>query len=158
MKIVREHINEKFTKESDPLKDMGIGHEALIKKWFTSSFEVTIDELNEVMRINEDGEIDLLNSGIKLIAKALVNGELPEYIQFNEIGGDFVANHCGLKSLRGCPKYVKGSFDCSWNELTSLEHAPVYVRFTFDCRHNKEVFFEKDVRKKIDIGGEVYDW
>jgi hypothetical protein len=26
MKLVREHINEKFTDESDPIKDMGIGY------------------------------------------------------------------------------------------------------------------------------------
>jgi len=25
MKLVREHINEKFTKDSDPIEDMGIG-------------------------------------------------------------------------------------------------------------------------------------
>ena len=26
MKLVREHINEKFTAESDPMADMGIGY------------------------------------------------------------------------------------------------------------------------------------
>ena len=25
MKLVKEHINEKFTKDSDPIRDMGIG-------------------------------------------------------------------------------------------------------------------------------------
>ena len=35
MKLVKEHINEKFTEESDPIQDMNIGAEALFKtlKW-----------------------------------------------------------------------------------------------------------------------------
>jgi len=31
MKLVREHINEKFSSESDPVKDMGIGKEGMFK-------------------------------------------------------------------------------------------------------------------------------
>ena len=34
MKIVREHINEKFTEDSDPIQDLGIGLKLLIEKWF----------------------------------------------------------------------------------------------------------------------------
>jgi len=34
MKLVREHINEKFTKESDPIQDMGIGLMHKITEWF----------------------------------------------------------------------------------------------------------------------------
>ena len=33
MKLVREHINEKFTEDSDPIHDMGIGMDALFKRW-----------------------------------------------------------------------------------------------------------------------------
>ena len=32
MKIVKEHINEKFTEDSDPIHDMGIGHKHFLKK------------------------------------------------------------------------------------------------------------------------------
>jgi hypothetical protein len=35
LKLVREHINEKFEEESDPIADMGIGIENQIKKWAT---------------------------------------------------------------------------------------------------------------------------
>ena len=37
MKLVREHINEKFAEESDPLRDMGIGFnsESLVKALFS---------------------------------------------------------------------------------------------------------------------------
>jgi hypothetical protein len=37
MKLVREHINEKFTEDSDPIQDMGIGSKYLIYKWFDSA-------------------------------------------------------------------------------------------------------------------------
>jgi ankyrin repeat protein len=33
MKLIREHINEKFTEDSDPIDDLGIGMDALIKHW-----------------------------------------------------------------------------------------------------------------------------
>jgi hypothetical protein len=29
MRLVREHINEKFTEDSDPIKDMGIGFDGI---------------------------------------------------------------------------------------------------------------------------------
>jgi mRNA-degrading endonuclease RelE of RelBE toxin-antitoxin system len=38
MKYVREHINEKFTDESDPIKDMGIG--------FKDSIDVSQEKIN----------------------------------------------------------------------------------------------------------------
>ena len=34
MKIVREHINEKFSEESDAVKDMGIGIDGILKKYY----------------------------------------------------------------------------------------------------------------------------
>ena len=34
MKLVREHINERFEEESDPIQDMDIGAKYLIRKWF----------------------------------------------------------------------------------------------------------------------------
>jgi hypothetical protein len=37
MKLVREHINEKFTEKSDPIKDMGIG--LYVKRYFETPQE-----------------------------------------------------------------------------------------------------------------------
>jgi hypothetical protein len=37
MKLVREHINEKFTEDSDPIKDMGIGLITKLKQEYISS-------------------------------------------------------------------------------------------------------------------------
>jgi hypothetical protein len=38
MKIVREHIDEKFTEDSDPIRDMGIGMKQQYEKWVRDSF------------------------------------------------------------------------------------------------------------------------
>ena len=40
MKLVREHINEKFTEDSDPIHDLGIGMDELIKRF---AIETTYD-------------------------------------------------------------------------------------------------------------------
>ena len=48
MKLVREHINEKFTDDSDPIEDMGIGSRHVIIQWFKdigiSPLEYTINK------------------------------------------------------------------------------------------------------------------
>ncbi len=42
MKLVKEHINEKFEEHSDPIKDMGIGiNKNMIKKWILENTEYT---------------------------------------------------------------------------------------------------------------------
>ena len=60
MKLVKEYINEKFTDESDPIHDLGIGKRALIKKWFKSmginSRRYTIDDK---FNISLRGNLDL---------------------------------------------------------------------------------------------------
>jgi hypothetical protein len=33
MKLVREHINEKFTEDSNPILDLGVGVKRLIVDW-----------------------------------------------------------------------------------------------------------------------------
>ena len=42
-----------------------------------------------------------------------------------------------ISSLEGCPKIVKGNFNCSKNNLTSLEGGPEVVEGIFDCSQNK---------------------
>jgi hypothetical protein len=61
MKLVKEHIIlEKFTDDSDPISDMGIGTQSQIKKWFDSvgisSKYYTIDDQ---MYIHVRGNLDL---------------------------------------------------------------------------------------------------
>jgi len=62
MKIVREHINEKFKEESDPIRDMGIGSSA----HFNNELKKLREFSNSVVDIydnifNKDGEYDSFN-------------------------------------------------------------------------------------------------
>ncbi|MGD9625959.1 MAG: hypothetical protein AB7D41_08090 [Arcobacter sp.] len=41
-----------------------------------------------------------------------------------------------ITSLKGCPKIIKGNFNCSKNELESLEYGPREVLGNFDCSNN----------------------
>ena len=122
----KEQVNEKFTEDSDPIHDMGIGRKSLIKKW--------LDEMNiDNYTINDDFTIDAnyINLGSKKLKK------LPDYIQFNEINYTFTIGFNSLTSLRGCPKIVNGWFSCQGNKITSLEYAPDIVRGSFNCENNR---------------------
>lgn len=60
--------------------------------------------------------------------------ELPYYIQFNKVTGDFKCLYKKLESLKGFPKIVGKDFDCSsCNSLKNLEHAPIKVGGDFNC-------------------------
>ena len=78
MKLVREHINEKFTEYSDPIEDMSIGSKYLIHKWFESiginRSKYTIDD---VLNIKVKGDLDLWKTQItKLPDNLSVDGGL----------------------------------------------------------------------------------
>ena len=57
-----------------------------------------------------------------------------------DIGGSFSCrNQKGeqsLTSLKGGPKRIKGTYNCSDNSINSLEGGPEYVGETFDCSDN----------------------
>jgi hypothetical protein len=40
MKLVREHINEKFTEDGDPITDMGIGIDQMVKEFEKDLYQV----------------------------------------------------------------------------------------------------------------------
>jgi len=42
MKLVKEYINEKFTDESDPIQDIGIGSVALLKQYIQKLLEIDL--------------------------------------------------------------------------------------------------------------------
>jgi Ankyrin repeats (3 copies) len=52
MKLVKEILYEKFTTDSDPIKDMGIGTDALLDKWLHSSYRNYADRLSYKENIN----------------------------------------------------------------------------------------------------------
>ena len=151
MKIVKEHINEKFTDDdTDPIYDMGIGWRFKIIEWLKKySIENYI--------INDDLSIDI-NGGVDLHDKKIEN--FPNYIQFNKIKGICNFKHNNLTSLRGSPKYVKGDFYCNENNLKSLEFAPKIVKGDFVCwtwLNKAKKFRYKNILKVCKVGGEIYD-
>lgn len=66
-------------------------------------------------------------------------------------------NHIKISSLEGCPKIVKGNFNCSKNNLTSLEGGPEVVEGIFDCSQNKLETL-KGAPKKILVGFDSDDF
>jgi len=53
MKLVREHINEKFTQESDPVKDMGIGLDSIIFNYLKKLIPEELSHVNSIKNINK---------------------------------------------------------------------------------------------------------
>ena len=91
--------------------------------------------------INDDHTVDVYQT-VDLRSRNLT--EIP--IQFGIVEGAFNCSRNNLKTLNGCPRFIRGSFDCSYNELTSLEHAPeisntnVYgqkINSFFKCDNNE---------------------
>jgi len=114
IKIVREHINEKFTEDSDPIHDMGIGYRRFIEKWLKEH------DINDYI-INNDLTIDLDHS-LSFYFEPTSN--LPKYIQFNHVNGEVNLTSTGVTSLRGFPKTIKGSLYLGRNNLKSLKYCP----------------------------------
>jgi hypothetical protein len=56
--------------------------------------------------------------------------------KFGTIEGDFSCYDCGLTSLEGAPRVVKGYFDVEKNNLTSLKGCPEYVERSFSVDRN----------------------
>jgi hypothetical protein len=126
-KRIKESLNEKFTEDSDPVHDMGIGIKPLIEKWL-KKYGIKHYE------INSNFSIDVPHNNVDLEGRHLKN--LPSYIQFNYIKGYFTVINNQLTSLRGCPKEVNGFFSCENNKLKSLEYAPKKISGTFNCSYN----------------------
>jgi len=56
--------------------------------------------------------------------------------------GDIMLIDMNLTSLEGCPKIIKGNFDCSLNKIESLEYAPKEIHGYFDFSYNKVSNFD----------------
>jgi len=154
MKIVKEYINEKFTDESDPIHDMGIGLQHKIIKWIKhiniKSANTHCDGIKHYT-INNDGTIDCVG----FVALPDDCGNLPDYIQFNEIQGDFIITKCGMTTLKGCPKKVYGEFDCRDNKLISLKYCPSYVERKFLCYHNNKNFSREYILRHCKVANKT---
>ena len=100
--------------------------------------------------INDKLEVNLLG-GADLNKKELK--ELPSYIQFGVVRGDFFCSYNKLTTLRGFPKEVRGNFFCNYNQLTTLKEGPKEVRGKFYCIGNLLTSLEGAPEKV----GEIFD-
>jgi len=141
-------IYEKFTDESDPIGDMGIGMKTQIEKWVKTSIRYYGDGNAPFFNINDDATIDVNLSCILIAA-----GDLPWYINFHIIKGDFIAERMNLTTLRGFPKIVYGDFSVHRNNLLSLEGGPEIVGGTYGCSLNPCLNSLKGIAKVI--GGHI---
>jgi hypothetical protein len=149
----KKQINEKFTKDSDPIEDMGIGMKHKIEEWIkeykNSSKSYRRDGkfiINDDMTIDVHGSVNLYEIDLE---------KLPDYIQFNKVSGQFWINNNRLKTLKGCPKIVGGNFWCCDNKLTSLKYAPESVGGIFGCYNNLKKFTKADVLRHCRVNGRI---
>jgi hypothetical protein len=150
LKNIKESLNEKFTEDSDPIHNMGIGIKHKIKEWL-KKYNVT-DYI-----IHDDLTIDA--KVVTILNKKLV--QFPSYIQFDTVYGHFAVEGCKLKTMRGFPKTIKkhgiywGNLWVNNNELTSLKYSPSIVEGRYIVYGNRKHFSETEVRKECKVGRDV---
>jgi hypothetical protein len=98
-------VNEKFTDESDPIRDMGIGLKNKIEKWinfYNSTSPIGYAYIRNY-HINNDLTIDA--SWVDLSFPSL--NKFPKYIKFNKINTDFACYINDYENFKLCgPKKV----------------------------------------------------
>jgi hypothetical protein len=146
MKLVKEILYEKFTNESDPIKDMGIGLRYKIEEWIEKNKHRLIG-----CHINKDLTISAYK--VDFYDKNLEN--FPDYIQFRTVKKNFTIQHNKFTTLRGCPYKVGGLFSCSQNRLTSLEYIPKKIVGDIYCYSNFKNFSETYIRSLCNLGGTI---
>ena len=73
-----------------------------------------------------------------------------------QVGSHYIVSGNQLTSLKGIPQKIIGSVIVDNNKLTSLKDAPKSVSANFSWFNNLKNFTEEEIRKHIDVGGEVY--
>lgn len=75
----------------------------------------------------EDGKVNVDGS---FIYEGRNLKEIP--VKFGVVHGDFAVSRNQLTTLKNCPDYVDGYFDCSYNNISSLEE--LFETELFKCR------------------------
>lgn len=90
--------------------------------------------------INEDLSVDCLTD-------FFFCDNIPEYISFRKVNGDFHI-YADTGTLKGCPKYVNGDFECPhWKSakkeaLKSFDYTPLYIEGDCILKHHNISSFE----------------
>lgn len=149
MKLVRETLNELKKGSTDMMKDVGIGGHYLMIKQITEWLD-----RHGVQKyvVNRDLTIDVHTM---VSFNSMLDGKLPDFIQFGIVDESFFIYSNDMTTLRGCPHKVGRHFKCNGNRLNSLDHCPKEVGWNFDCKNNAVNFTEEDVLSKCKVGGNV---
>ena len=132
MKNIKEYLNEGLIK-----RQAGANIKDKIRAWLDKYCKI---RYKEGIVINDDLTIDNTKGGYIIIGDEWKEKELPDYIQFDEVFGDFYVGCKQLESLRGCPRKVAREFSCSLcDNLKNLEGAPEWVGLTFNCCYCKSL-------------------
>ena len=106
MKLVKEILYEKFSDESDPIRDMGIGMRDKIEEWI-NHFNVTHKNYIKNYIVNKDCTVDAKSVDISWLDYITI----PEYIKFNNIDGDFACCFSDIATIKTSgPEYVDGDY------------------------------------------------
>jgi hypothetical protein len=127
MKLINEKLNIGFSRDGDKLGNLGVGKIVQIKNWLDGQGIINYE-------INDDFSIDV-NQTVNIDKHA--DGNLPYYIQFNEINGNFYSRYNGMTSLKGFPRIVLGDCNITYNPIKSLEYAPIEIHGCFDVRQTE---------------------
>ena len=172
MKIVREHINEKFTQDSDPIADMNIGMMHQIKLWMESIGESFKDKDNALIFSAEHGKLDfveyLLDVGTDVHANddsalrwASQNGHTEVVKVLLAAGADVHAdddNALRWASKNGHTEVVKILKDHITKEKRKKVKESVNEKFTQDSDPIKDLSIGINVRRKFNTQDEMYNW
>ena len=156
--IVRESIS--FERHKDAKHTLNIGMRTKIQQWLEDNYHGISNATKQSnYTINDDLTID-----VDGFFTTTWKGNFPEWIQFGEtdsfqIQGDGMRKgRMGTKdlmtSLRGCPRIVKGEFNCSRQNLTNLVGGPERVTGHYSCSLNQHIESFKGIAKFI--GGDFY--
>ncbi len=88
--------------------------------------------------VNSQGSISVFNVNDEEQGNVVMGLSGCTYIPFDfeYVEGYFDISYNKLKSLQGCPRYVKFDFNCRWSLIKSLEGGPKYVGGNYDCGAN----------------------
>lgn len=112
MKIVKEHINEKFSENSDPIKDLELGELFILQN--------KLEKINEFLKKNWSENFIIKNNGEKIYFKAFFMFDKSDIIKtyrifrkyFNEIEFDKYLIFPGKVKIHHLlrNKYIKPAF------------------------------------------------
>ena len=131
MKELQEYLNESLLDDfGEQSKDAAKRH--VIETWLEKNHEsANRNRWPLKYKINKDYTIDIN------IFFYVGEGNFPEFIQFNKCSGNFLVSNSNMTSLRGCPQYVEGTFDCKNNKLKTLDGGPKRVDKSYTCYNNE---------------------